>query len=48
MIDNKHLDKQYCYCSVTKSWSILQFHELPHTRLPCPSPLPEFTQTHVY
>ena len=26
----------------------LQPHGLQHTRPPCPSPLPEFTQTHVH
>ena len=26
----------------------LRLHELQHARLPCPSPTPEFTQTHVH
>ena len=26
----------------------LQPHELQHARPPCPSPIPEFTQTHVH
>ena len=26
----------------------LQPHELQHARPPCPSPTPEFTQTHVH
>ena len=33
-------------CSVV--FDSLQPHELQHTRPPCPSPTPEFTQTHVH
>ena len=33
-------------CSVA-SYS-LQLHGLKHARPPCPSPLPEFTQTHIH
>ena len=40
-----------CFSSVQLSLSVvsdsLQSHGLQHTRPPCPSPLPEFTQTHV-
>ena len=39
-------------CSVQLNRSVvpdsLRPHELQHTRPPCPSPLPEFTKTHVH
>ena len=37
-----------CCCSVIQSCLTLQPHGLQHTRLPCPSLLPEFVQTHVH
>ena len=41
-----------CYLSVQFSRSVvsdcLQSHESQHARPPCPSPSPEFTQTHVH
>ena len=33
-------------CSVISDF--LQPHELQHARPPCPSPIPEFTQTHIH
>ena len=40
------------FCSVQFSRTVvsdsLQHQELQHARPPCPSPLPEFTQTHVH
>ena len=33
-------------CSVAKLYLTLQPHGLQHTRLPCPSPSPEFSQAH--
>ena len=36
------------FSSVAQSCLTLQLHELQHTRPPCPSPTPEFTQTHVH
>ena len=35
-------------CSCSESCLTLIPHGLQHTRLPCPSPTPEFTQTHVH
>ena len=34
--------------SVVQSCPTLRPHGLQHARLPCPSPLPELAQTHVY
>ena len=36
---------QFSHSVVSES---LLLHESQHTRLPCPSQLPEFTQTHVH
>ena len=36
------------FSSVTQSCPTLRPHESQHARPPCPSPLPEFTQTHVH
>ena len=35
-------------CSRPVASNSLQAHELQHARLPCPSPTPESTQTHVH
>ena len=44
-------DDTELYCSVQFSHSVvsdsLRPHESQHARAPCPSPTPEFTQTHV-
>ena len=37
-----------CCCSVAQSCPTLQPHGLQHARPPCPSPAPEFTQTHAH
>ena len=46
------LDSKQCssvqFSSVTQLCPTLQPHESQHTRPPCPSPTPEFTQTHVH
>ena len=36
------------FSSVSRSCSTLRPHESQHARPPCPSPTPEFTQTHVH
>ena len=36
------------FSSVTQSCPTLRPHESQHTTPPCPSPTPEFTQTHVH
>ena len=40
-----HGSVQFSHSVVSDS---LRSHELQHTRPPCPSPTPEFTQTHVH
>ena len=49
---NKREGKPLVYSSVPFNHSVvsdsLQPHELQHARPPCPSPTPEFTQTHVH
>ena len=37
-----------CWCLVTKSCLCLWLHGLQHAKLPSPSRLPEFAQTHVH
>ena len=41
------MQEYYMFSSVTHSCPTLQPHESQHARAPCPSPTPEFTQTHV-
>ena len=36
------------FSSVAQSCPTLRPHELQHARPPCPSPTPEFTQTHIH
>ena len=47
-----HYEAPYIFQSVQFSQLVvsnsLQAHESQHTRPPCPSPSPEFTQTHVH
>ena len=51
-VNQKKKKYRFMFNSVQFSRSVvsdsLRPHELQHTRPPCPSPLPEFTQTHVH
>ena len=42
------MQEYYMFSSVTHSCPTLQPHESQHARAPCPSPTPEFTQTHIH
>ena len=46
LLDELSQDLVQLSCSVMSD--SLRPHGLQHTKLPCPSPTPEFTQTHVH